>query len=477
MIFKNWSCERIFLMIMVIVGSLLLFLTPPICTPDENCHFLNSYTLANGDFLPEVQNGNIGKMIRNDVTNFVDSYSGKFTSQYDVKYSFAEEYFNSYLQANDRSESFYARSFLANSPFAYVVSASGIAIGRVMLKLWGQGFDTPFNMLLFGRMANLIFYILIGYTAIKNTQYMKKTMLLLLTMPMSLYLGASISLDAVIIPVSMLFFSVFMRLFMSEQDYIVTRGDIIETLICAFFMLTIKQVMIPFLALLFLIPIKKFGTKKKYLLCIISVIGFGILFFVLPMSINGMRTATAINSNAELIEGQKEYILNHLLNFPVIILRTLKQYRTFYLGGFYGTLGILDLNFPIPLILLFFLVLLIVVLIEICQVSGITVMCRIMGVVTLGVSFLGMYYQMYIGWTSFKLGIGADTVTGVQGRYFIPFFLFGCILFMNGKLMGMKNMSNYTKEKVQSAVDVLSELVILIGAVITVAFIVVRYWC
>ena len=70
MIFKNWSCERIFLVVAMIVGTILIFLTPPMCTPDENCHFLNSYAFSTGQFTPSVKDGKVGKYIRNDIINF-----------------------------------------------------------------------------------------------------------------------------------------------------------------------------------------------------------------------------------------------------------------------------------------------------------------------------------------------------------------------------------------------------------------------
>ena len=159
MIFKNWSCERFFLCITLVVGTILMLITPPMCTPDEKCHFLNSYTIADGDLFPEVVDGKVGKYIDNDVINFCTNYDGTYNMQSDEKYSFYQSYMNSWLEHTNRDVSFYDNILMSKNPCSYIVSAAGIFVGKGILRLWGSGFDTPFNLLLFGRLANFIFYI------------------------------------------------------------------------------------------------------------------------------------------------------------------------------------------------------------------------------------------------------------------------------------------------------------------------------
>lgn len=42
-----------------------------------------------------------------------------------------------------------------------------------------------------------------------------------------------------------------MRLYLAPDEYVIDKNDIIQTMICAFVLITVKQVMIPFLLLLF----------------------------------------------------------------------------------------------------------------------------------------------------------------------------------------------------------------------------------
>lgn len=473
MIFKNWTCERIFLVVAMVVGSILIFLTPPMCTPDENCHFLNSYAFSTGEFVPEVKDGKIGKNIRNDIINFVDGYNGKYTSNYEEKYSFKEMYFNSHLQVSDRSMSFYESRLLNSNPFTYVFSTAGILIGKVLLRLWGGDFDTPYNLLIFAKIGNYTFFLLAGYMSLKNAVCMKKSMLLLLTMPMSLYLGASVSYDAILIAGSIWFFSIFMKLYLAPADYIISKTDIIQTLTCVFVLISVKQVMIPFLLLLFLIEKNKFGETKKYVFCIVAVIVLGIVCYLMPTIVNGIyvsgiQTEYQINSLK-----QKDYVINNPLSFITILFRTIKEYRIFYLQGFYGSLGLQDTNFPVPIAIVSLTGLFVVSLYEMCKVQKIKLGCRILCFIAVVISILGMYYETYIGWTANIAGIGENIITGVQGRYFIPIFIFVFIIFMNEKIKKKVENESAGAERIANCIV---ENFILISTIWTLLLILLRYW-
>lgn len=469
MIFKNWSCERIFLVVAMIVGTILIFLTPPMCTPDENCHFLNSYAFSTGQFTPSVKDGKVGKYIRNDIINFVDGYNGKYTSNFGVEYTFQEMYFNSHLQVSDRSESFYESRLLNANPFTYTFSTLGILAGKALLRLWGSGFDTPYNLLIFAKIGNFIFFLIAGYLALKGAVCMKKTMLLLLLMPMTLYLGASVSYDAILIAGSLWFFSVFMRLYLAPDEYVIDKNDIIQTMICAFVLITVKQVMIPFLLLLFLIDKKKFGGTKKYVCCIVAVILIGVICYLCPTIINGISKNDIVTEYEINSLKQKNYIIDNPINFFVILLRSIKEQRIFYMQGFYGSLGLQDTNFPIPISVISLIFLFMVSVFEMCKVDYVKIRCKVLNIFAILISILGMFYETYIGWTANIAGIGTDTVTGIQGRYFIPIYIFIFISFMNKKLVKSKNRTG-------RVIDCVVDCFVLLGAIWTVIIIFLRYW-
>ena len=46
---NNWTEQRVYVYIALIVGILFVFLTPPFQSPDEDSHFKRSYQIAKGN--------------------------------------------------------------------------------------------------------------------------------------------------------------------------------------------------------------------------------------------------------------------------------------------------------------------------------------------------------------------------------------------------------------------------------------------
>jgi uncharacterized membrane protein len=204
--------EKFFVFIAVLVGSLLVFLTPPMAVPDENTHFMNAYAVSKGDFFADVEDGQIGVWMPQVYVDFISNYNKKFTSGLEEKQNFAQYYLDSWLRQDMGKSVFYVTALRKINPVGYLVSGFGMAIGRTFINLCSADMCLPYNILLFGRIFNLMFYIIVTYYAIKITPIFKRTMLLLSLMPMSIYLAASVSYDAVIIPISFLFFAYAMKL-------------------------------------------------------------------------------------------------------------------------------------------------------------------------------------------------------------------------------------------------------------------------
>ena len=106
---------------------------------------------------------------------------------------------------------------------------------------------------------------------------------------------------------------------------------------------------------------------------------------------------------------------------------------------------------------------------EMCKVDYVKIRCKVLNIFAILISILGMFYETYIGWTANIAGIGADTVTGIQGRYFIPIYIFIFISFMNKKLVKSKNRTG-------RVIDCVVDCFVLLGAIWTVIIIFLRYW-
>lgn len=473
MLFKEWSSEKIFLLLAIIVGGILIFLTPPMCTPDENTHFLNAYSISHGDVFPEVVDGQVGRYIKKSIVDFVNNNNTKYAGKLTEKYNFSDFYFNSWLQDYSKETVFYSNgSLMGINPIGYMISAFGIFFGRMLLKVFGGGYDTAFNLLVFGRMFNLIFYIIVGYWAIKITPCMKKTMMILLLLPMSLSLGSSISYDAILISVGTFFVANTMKILLSSENYLISKEDIFVTSLCTFFMFGVKLAYAPLVVLLLCIPKRKFGSVKRYIRCIFVIASIACIAYIGPKI---MLDIACKGSNVvvdERIIMQKEYFWSHLDKVPQIIHDSFISNVGFYTIGFFGILGQLDTNLPVPLLLIIMILFTLVVLIDLFYVQGIKKSYRFVSLLVVIGVVLAMHYQIYITWTPLVSDIGTTVVSGIQGRYFLPMFCFAMIPFMNN--LNQRNTMCF--EYLNKKKSLLSELVVIISSIATVMVVILRFW-
>lgn len=472
MIWKGRKEEEIFLIIFLIFGAIMIFLTPPMCTPDENTHFINAYAVGFGKVLPELCDGELGHYIPEAMSEFISVNNQKYVGNFDIKCNFAEQYFNSWLPNNQKNPVFWNMGKLAMiNPAGYLVSGLGIRIGSIFARIVGQGYDTPYNLLIFARIFNVIFYMIVGYFAIKKAPFLKKTMLVLLLMPMSLFLGVSISYDAILIPICALFFSHIFNLILREE--IIKKSDIFITLMCTFFMVGIKTAYAPFLLLLLFIPRNKFGDQARYWKCVIATILVGsIVFFGYKVMLQIVLKGFQLTENS-LITEQKAYFFSHIDQIPKIAVDTLCQNIMFYMESFYGKLGQLDTNFMLPIAVGFYILLGIILLGEICSITDkISWKIRIADGILAGISFGGIFLMMYLTWTPLVLEVGGSIVSGVQGRYLIPLFLFLCVPFLNGIL----EKDNDWCKKIKKIGILFSEILVIQSGILTCLLLLIRYW-
>lgn len=465
---------KIFVFLLVTCGFLLIFLIPPMCVPDENVHFLNSYAASRGDFFAEANNNTVGKYFPQYVLDFVNANNGKYNGNFEDRYSFGDSYFQSWLEVNQesRQEVYYSSSLMSINPWAYIFSAIGMRMGIISLKILGSNFDTAYNILLAGRIGNFLAYCILGIIAVRVTPVLKKTMMFLLLMPMSIFLGASLSYDAVVIPSSMLFFAVLIRL-MNEDVKKVEIRDMIIVSLCALILVSSKPIYAPFLLLLFFVPFSKFGTKRKYIICIICVVVSFLIGYLGPNIINRIVSRNCISEEIAEIAIQRQYFKSHVYIAPKLIINSLKEYSNFYLTGFCGKLGVLDTNYSMPFIVIILFNLIITTLLEASETLRIKWAFRLANVFLLFVSVSIMFVVTYITWTPKMMPPMGDLVSGVQGRYFIPIYLFGTIIIFNNLL---KKIPERVVRMVRRYHDVLFSLFICIETISVPLIILVRYW-
>lgn len=469
--------RQIFVWMISICGFILVFLTPPFAVPDEHAHFINAYCASEMNFFTDVDENitGVGKYVPQYIAEFAQKYRENYATRLDDGYSFSESYFDSWLPVSDNGRGlvFWQSGLVTINPNAYAIAGLGMKIESTFCKMCGGGFDTAYNLMLAGRLANLLFYVLICYWAVCITPCLKRTMMLVMGMPMSIFLGASLSYDAILIPVAMLFFAEIMKLYMDTDDSSIEVKDMVIVALCVFFLVAVKKVCAPFICLLLLVPRAKFKSLKQYIISIGIVVAVGMIA-IMPEIISGIVTQEIPETINPNIVAQKEYLFSNLQLIPKIIIDTFKAYSNFYLTGFVGKLGQLDTNFPILYIGIFWIVLLFVAITESCSVKKIDWKVRVATPIVIGIIIIGIFLSMYISHTPTVEEPFGQTVSGVQGRYFIPIFCFLFVVIFNNLKSKISMKIVAEGSKIINNITVFS---IIMNSMLTVMIILLRYWC
>lgn len=429
---KNNDLNKFFIFLFI-CGFILIVLTPPMAIPDENAHFINTYTISKGDIFPDynAEYSKVGKSIPLYISEFINTYNSKYAGNFEQKVTYSELYFLSWLEVSDedRTPFFYTNRGLGANPFSYFFGSIGLSIGTALLNIVGKGYDTAYNLLLVSRLSNFIAYCILGCLAIRRTPCLKKVMMLLMVNPTMLFVCASTSYDAIIIPFSMLLAAEIFHLLSS--DMLINKTDIAIVMACTIFMTAVKMGYAPFLLLLLLIPFSKYRNKKQFWFCVIGVVICAFIGGVMPSLISSVHARGYVAPVQEEIAIQKEYLLTHIYRVPEIVINSFTKYGVFYFSGFFGKLGQLDTNYPVPILVLFFCGLIYVTFAEAIRTIRIPIKFKICSFVALIISIIGMFLAMYIDWTPRVEPPMGNTVSGVQGRYFFPLYIYISMIFMS----------------------------------------------
>ncbi len=458
---------NIFFCLALIVGMLLIVLEPPFVCPDENAHFINIARMSHGNLFADVQDGKIGSLMSEEELYYLQSQGGRYNGEGSDTYSYWEMNEHNQRPASEVM-TFYENKFSTINPLPYALPAITI-FGMRTLGFSVNAYQTIF----IAKVVNLLFYALIIRLAIKKTGLFPKTMFMLALMPMSIFQGASTSYDASLIACAFLLFAYVTKLLRSDDDETVTKRDIAAITLASAFVVGCKIAYAPLLLILFAIPIKKFGSLKKYFISIGCVAGGILLTTVIPTVINTAITADYAVPLTELDIQQRENF--SILRLPIIMFETVKYFKTPWLQSFFGVLGWLDTFFPKHLDTLFLSILFLSIITEAAEIKGINIKTRILSVLGVIIFFVGTIYVMYIEWNPYLVGIvGGNLAYGGQGRYFIPVVLFVAIALCS-PLLTIKKLEP-VNNKIQALSQKALPIISTVYCALTVLIILLRYW-
>lgn len=465
----KFSIVKIYPVVMLIFGLGYMYVFPAMSAPDEIAHFISAYKISN-KMLGKQATVKDGHVIIRAQDLWIEDVDGEYTfdksKSEEEKVLIPEEgshgkiisskleetsYKVFYGKGDSRSNNIYisfsgqnyekAQSLHApvnTIPSVYFLPATGITVARIM------GLNSIY-LVLFGRMANLILFILFGTLGIYFMPKFKEFIFLVSLLPTTIELAASYSYDAVMIS-SMIFFVSYVFFLAHEKKEFDIKDLVIVSLIAGL-VLPCKMVYFPMLLMLFSIPLYKFKfrgkvdgkIKKENIAFFLASAVVVLLSWVFAMYLVNRSTVVGYStSNTSSLEwaGEESYTIGYLLHnklkavklFYNTLLLQLEYYHKTMFGAY---LGHADDVVGIPYI--GFLVLNIGMIFSVfgeAKEKQLLVKERVLtGISIFFVIFL-VLLSMLIAWTP----ISSEFIEGVSGRYFIPVLLPLLMICRNNKI-------------------------------------------
>ena len=465
----KFSIVNIYPFVMLIFGLGYMYVFPAMSAPDEIAHFISAYKISNKMLGKQatVKDGHViiraqdlwiedvdreytfdkSKSEEEKVLIPEEGSHGKIISSKLEETSYKVFYAEGNIRGADNYISFGGKDYekaqslhapVNTIPSVYFLPATGITVARIM------GLNSIY-LVLFGRMANLILFILFGTLGIYFLPKFKEFIFLVSLLPTTIELAASYSYDAVMIS-SMIFFASYVFFLAHEKKEFDIKDLVIVSLIAGL-VLPCKMVYFPMLLMLFSIPLYKFKfrgkvdgkIKKENIAFFLASAVVVLLSWVFAMYLVNRSTVVGYStSNTSSLEWADEesytigYLLHNKLKAVKLFYNTLLLQFEYYHKTMFGAyLGHADDVVGIPYI--GFLVLNIGMIFSVfgeAKEKQLLVKERVLtGISIFFVIFL-VLLSMLIAWTP----ISSEFIEGVSGRYFIPVLLPLLMICRNNKI-------------------------------------------
>lgn len=416
---KSIKWEKIFLHIGGLFALIFMIVLPLGGVPDEQFHAMTSYTVMNEILgIKHLDNNHIQMRIEDDEYR-CRNFSLLAYRDHDKYSAYLQEMSQPIRNQKLRQVEFTNHNF---HKYLYVIPALGMSLARLV--------DLPYIYLfLCGRIANLIFYLLLVYLALKYCPKYKQSIVMTALLPMCLQQSMSLSYDVMINALTVWICSYTIQMQTDSWCFKKHKLNTLGTLLAIVFLALAKShayVLISLLPIFILLTFYFTKIKKivKKLCLFFFALPFILFIFSLFIAKTGIiqqftYTKTMISWNGTM-DAVESYSIGYFLKYPLSIFRlfvvTLKTQSIEYIRTFVGgSLAWLDVKYSFWIVLLLFVIWLYFMLPK--REDDI---------------FDGDQKLIYFSqclWTLFLILLGlaiswtpavSPLILGVQGRYFIP---------------------------------------------------------
>lgn len=425
---KLRGCKAFFI-IYLILGILYSIVLPPFSVQDEWTHFAQAYA-ASSDWLGKEAVSEEGYVYVYESglvrINRCDDRQSSYRFWRDWEYGNVQGQFisGSYTYAANLYQ------------YVYWPSALGITIARLV--------HAPYQVILLaGRFFNLLLSIILSIGALKIGKEFQQSMLAVLLLPSVIWIFSSYSYDAWNMTFSMLIFSYCMYCRNREKEFSLT--DVVILVGLCILLVPVKFVYFVMAFTVILIPARRFKNRIWQFGSYFGIPGATILAALKARGHTavGYLTTETVDVRSVSVENveRERYTLTTILENPV---HTIKVYvNTLFEQGenyIYKCINGSFTSIEVPKIIIY-TILLIMLLIMMNNVRKVYWRERdrylALGIFSAG---CGLVLTSMLLIYSFVHIYSIGTISGVQGRYFLPFLLFlpfivknNCIKIEEGK--------------------------------------------
>ena len=415
--FTNW--QNLFLSLVVVVGTNMIFIIPPGNVPDEPAHFARSFAEYNIYIHDEKDNVHLPvnfEMLMHKYVHNVHSMTQKFSGLSYISELIKNPEYNNLIDKGADYENTKYLSFLPYLP-------SGI------INLIGRILNLPILVLfLLSRLVNFIISTTLCYYAIKITPKFKKMFVIIALFPIFLQQAAGVDMDYLTNSVSFLFIAFILKY--RYEDIKIEIKQLIILSCLAIALALCKFGYFPLLGLVFLISNNKFKNEK------IAII-FKIIYITLPIVISyfcNFGSVSHINDKSDYYTIEK--VISNPVNSLKMCLKTLA--KRFELDLFRGLLDGFGWSTKYHIDIIRGLLCFIFIILLFCsdEENKICIKDRILIFSIFLVIFGILYAIAFTEWTP----ISFSSINGLQSRYFIPISILFYISISNNMIkINVKN--------------------------------------
>jgi uncharacterized membrane protein len=397
----------VFAWVALLIGALLVALTPPFQVPDEPNHFYRAYQVAEGGLIPQRTSTSVGGVLPQSLGELADEVMGRVPFNPAVKQDLSvwAHAFEIPLRPDDRTETLFPNTALSG-PIAYLPQSLGIGFGR----LFGASALLVFY---WGRIATLLLCVVITAIAIRCLPIRRWTCVLLSLLPMTVFVRSSLSSDGPTLALTLLFLAICLKPADANAASIDAHGR--RRLFSVGALLALGKPpygVVTFLALA--TPQRFLGGLKPYVAAML-VLTVTVVAAQAAWAL-ALRGKTAVSAPGADPQAQLEYVFGEPVAAASFLVKDLIRSLPRLTHQAVGVLGWLDAPIPAPVAVFLGVLLVLVALGE----PGLPATCagfRWLGALIGIAGILALHAMNYVWWTP----PGSPFVAGIQGRHLLPF--------------------------------------------------------